>query len=146
MHPDILADIREWNYHGPGRVDLVWASPPCTEFAKFGMKCFYPSPPLPDKSIWEACRRIINDVNPRYYVIENVKGAIKFMGPPQQIIKPFYLWTNLPSLPHMRFKDKQPKEWTTVKDGFNTAMCRAMIPRELSMAVAVLVAGQTTLL
>lgn len=36
FNPTIVADLRTFHYSGP-RPDLVWASPPCTEFSKYSM-------------------------------------------------------------------------------------------------------------
>ena len=91
------------------KIDLIWASPPCREFSSG-----YSSP----KSIW--CREhgiesykpnmdlllaaieIIEKVKPKYWVIENVVGSIRYfeeyLGEPRQIIGPYVLWGNFPML------------------------------------------------
>jgi len=91
------------------KLDLIWASPPCREFSSG-----YSAP----KSIWcrehgidsyqpnmellEATIRIIEIVKPKYWVIENVVGSIRyfeeFLGEPRQIIGPYVLWGNFPIL------------------------------------------------
>jgi hypothetical protein len=91
------------------KIDLIWASPPCREFSSG-----YSSP----KSIWcrehgiesyqpnmellEAALRIIEIVKPKYWVIENVVGSIRYfqeyLGEPRQIIGPYVLWGNFPIL------------------------------------------------
>jgi len=44
--------------------------------------------------------RVIKEVNPRFWMIENVAGSVnhirKALGPPAWKIKPWYLWGNLP--------------------------------------------------
>ena len=82
------------------KIDLIWASPPCREFSSG-----YSSP----KSIWcrehgiesyqpnmellEAALRIIEIVKPKYWVIENVVGSIRYfqeyLGEPRQIFQTY---------------------------------------------------------
>jgi len=91
------------------KIDLIWASPPCREFSSG-----YSSP----KSIWTrdngidsykpnmnlllATIEIIEKVKPKYWIIENVVGSIRyfkeFLGEPRQIIGPYVLWGNFPIL------------------------------------------------
>ena len=86
-------------------IDLIWASPPCVEFS-----LAYSSPKSkarrngspyePNLELMLKCKEIIEQSNPRYWVIENVIGAIKdftpYLGTPRQIIGPFVLWGNFP--------------------------------------------------
>ena len=90
-------------------IDLIWASPPCTEFSGG-----YSSPKSiasrtiglenyePDMSLLETAIKIIDIVKPRYWVIENVAGSIRYfreyLGEPRQIIGPYVLWGNFPLL------------------------------------------------
>src|SRR5574341_1069536 len=70
FNPDIVADIREYHYKGP-RPDLMWFSPPCNEFAREWMPwCRLDI--APDMSIVLACKRVIEETQPRFWVIENV--------------------------------------------------------------------------
>lgn len=53
-------------------------------------------------SLLEAALRIIEIVKPKYWVIENVVGSIRYfeeyLGEPRQIIGPYVLWGNFPML------------------------------------------------
>ena len=110
----LLADDVYWHhlpiqYPNVVKIDLIWASPPCREFSSG-----YSSPKSiwcrehgiesyePDMSLLEAALRIIEIVKPKYWVIENVVGAIRYfeeyLGEPRQIIGPYVLWGNFPLL------------------------------------------------
>lgn len=90
-----------------GHTDLVWASPTCTQFSNAYSA---PTPvarragktPFPDLGLLEACVRQIEDIDPRYWILENVHGAIPFfkpyLGAPAQIIGPFALWGRFPHI------------------------------------------------
>jgi hypothetical protein len=87
--------------------DLVWASPPCLEFSNA-----YSAPKAvarregrehnPDMGLVTAARDIIELLNPRWWVIENVRGACpwfnEILGPPTQVIGPLVLWGHFPHL------------------------------------------------
>ena len=110
----LLADDVHWHhlpiqYPNVVKIDLIWASPPCREFSSG-----YSSPKStwcrehgiesyePDMSLLEAAMEIIEKVKPKYWVIENVVGSIRYfaeyLGEPRQIIGPYVLWGNFPIL------------------------------------------------
>ncbi len=79
-------------------VSLVVASPPCQEFSYRSFpfkKC--QNLPLPDKSIWQACERIARECSAPL-VLENVRGAQKFMGKAKAHYGSLYLWNDVPAL------------------------------------------------
>ena len=91
------------------KIDLVWASPPCTDFSggfaspksiasrTIGLDNYEPNMDLLCRAI-----EIIDIVKPKYWVIENVIGSIRYfeeyLGEPRQIIGPYVLWGNFPIL------------------------------------------------
>ena len=103
---DWLIQLRSRGHVFP-KVDLIWASPPCLAFSNA-----YGAPRSkagragaeysPDLSILKCCVEIIEILKPRYYVIENVAGAIKFFKPNlgafNQKIGPFFLWGKFPHI------------------------------------------------
>jgi hypothetical protein len=129
--PDIIADVKEWKWTGM-KPDFVWASPPCNEFAREFMP-WSKTGIDPDMSIVLACKRIIDDCNPKYWVIENVRGAVRwfipYLGRPSLIINPFYFWGTFPpiSRPKLtrRHKESMSSSWAAI---------RALIPLEISNA------------
>ncbi len=142
-NPTIVADVCEWSWRGP-RPDLVWASPPCQEFSRWGMPWLRKkSPPQPDLSVVLACLRIIEEAQPRYWVIENVCGAVRFLrpllGPPRKF-GPFFLWGHFPDPGSVRVRHVKEK-----LPGRARAE-RARVPYELSLAIAVAVERQASFL
>jgi site-specific DNA-cytosine methylase len=112
--PDILTDILKWTPPKEliGLVDVIWASPPCTEYSiakTTGTRDYA----LAD-SIVKKTFSIINKIKPKWWFIENPRGHLKdreFMKkydkykylvtycsydssfPP----KPTNIWTNCPN-------------------------------------------------
>ena len=125
-------------------IDLLWCSPPCYEFSQAFSA---PAPSAkrrgeefsPDLSDLRVCLEHRDRINPRWWVIENVVGAIKhfepILGPPRQIIGSFVLWGNFPYLPFTRdqeiimkgHKAKNDKRWSPLRSNH-----RAKIPYILS--------------
>jgi len=110
--PDIVADVRKWSWDGL-TPDLIWASPPCKEFSRESMP-WCKTGNNPDISIVLACKRIIEEVQPRYWIIENVKGAVRwlepFLGPYRCNVGPFYLWGFFPELGDIKLNNFRKKE------------------------------------
>lgn len=90
-------------------IDCIWASPPCRDFSNG-----YSSPKSihvrehgidsynPDMTLLTTALDIIEIVKPKYWIIENVVGSIRYfreyLGEPRQIIGPYVLWGNFPYL------------------------------------------------
>jgi hypothetical protein len=91
------ADIRDWHWTGR-RPTLIWASPPCTEFARESMP-WCKTGKQPSMELVDATERIIRECNPQYWCIENVRGArpwfdLRFGNP--LCLGPVRLWGNFP--------------------------------------------------
>ena len=145
-------DVTEWADWLPdlGPFDIVWASPPC-----LGYSDGYNAPKIvarregreyvPDPSVALACREIIDYLKPRWYIIENVKGAIPYFegygwGRHQQSIGPFYLWGQFPQL------DVSKQRMMHKKKTDNTgSQARALVPFEISFALLEAIRSQRTL-
>ncbi len=95
--------------------DLVWASPPCLDFSR-GYNAPAPTAQRngeefhPDMEPLEAAIRIIKNLKPKYWVVENVAGASRIfskrfgVNAPNQIIGPYFLWGNFPYI-------SMPRSW-----------------------------------
>lgn len=132
-------------------LDLIWASPPCTDFSTG-----YSSPRSqaerlekddftnsrgkynPKKAIDMVIetKRIIDLLCPKYWIIENVRGSIKYLTPilgePTLIIDSIVLWGRFPTwtMPP-NYKHIKDDAWSTNPLRANI---RAKIPYEVSEA------------
>lgn len=129
---DVLADARKLPI--TGKVDFIWASPPCQEFSTM--------PPgraarRPSLDLIFATLSAVRDLRPKYWIMENVVGAIPFLGAPLQKIGPFCLWGYFPRI-------VAPLEVVTHRKmcaDRRTAVARAAVPPALSEAVYQAVEG-----
>jgi len=99
----------------------------------------------------EAAKRIIDELQPKYWVIENVRGAIphfeKLLGKPRQIIHDrWILWGNFPLLcvnPDWNVGRWHKQQiWGTEELAMNK---RSLIPIEISEAMLSAIENQTVL-
>ena len=143
VSPDILADIRDFEWRGP-RPDLVWASPPCVEFSRESMP-WTRTGRKPDLSLVLATLRVVSETRPRFWVLENVRGAVRWLQPilgaPRTIVFPFHLWGFFPDLGQIDTSGWRNKESLSSASPAE----RAKIPRELSAAVAIACESQIEL-
>ena len=137
--PDICIDVRQFTYTGP-RPDLMWFSPPCLEFSRSSLPWIQSTEP-PDLSIVKACKRIIDETRPHYWIIENVKGAVPWfesiLGQPRFVINPFYLWGYFPIPPRINLNSKQKQSFSSTR-----REDRAVIPYALSKAITIAAESQ----
>ena len=100
----ILCDVRD--YVPPGGVyDVVVASPPCVEFSVLtrglaAMGRHAPPDPMKGMELVNEAWRVICEVHPKFWVLENVQGSFKhiyqLLGQPNMKFAPYYLWGNFP--------------------------------------------------
>lgn len=116
---------------------LVVASPPCDEFSRHDQP--WPNViknrnPHPDKSLWIAAERIARALN-RPLIIENVRGAQKFMGPAVAHFGKQYLWGDVPViLPWINGQQNEGRQKQTLSSSRKAV--RAMIPYPIAQHVA----------
>lgn len=133
--------------HWRGLVDLVVASPPCTEFTQAWNYARHRTPdPAGALVLVRHCFRIAAEAAAPI-VLENVAGARTHFsgefGPPTWHVGPFYFWGAAPTLrPHGRFVkgiwNTNSGRW--YRDGRRTTYVRdpaerARIPIEIARAV-----------
>lgn len=138
------------------RPDLVWASPPCREFSRA-----YNAPqavaeregrsytPMGGLTLIQRAILMIEQLEPRYWVIENVAGARKWLKPilgePRQVIGPYCLWGNFP---HIIVNDDvqfQPKNMKAGGHDRHSVQKRSVIPIEISRGLRTAMREQKTL-
>ena len=139
-----LLDLGIYMGNIPSQLTLVWASPPCTDFSDG-----YNSPKSkahragigyhPEEAIAmvKETKRIIDILQPKYYIIENVRGAIPFLekilGKPVMIIDSIVLWGRFPKWA-MEPGYKHIKDESAWSDDPMRANKRALIPYAVSDA------------
>lgn len=99
--PTVLADVLELPFtkDSIGEIDFLWASPPCTEYSKHNQPGLFHQAPKPDMTLYLAIKDVIGQLAPKYWAIENVRGAQKFWGRATLHCGPVYIWTNIEGLP-----------------------------------------------
>jgi len=149
-----IVDIAELSGDLIGPAELVWFSPTCLEFSTA-----YSAPRMiaarrgekftPCMDLLKTGLQVIEEINPRYFVVENVFGAIPdfepYLGKPRQLISSFALWGNFPFLNIPRdFKhskaDGDPHSSNPLRMNH-----RSLVPMEISTALKQAIENQQTL-
>jgi len=139
--------------HPIRNIDVVLASPPCYEFslafsapravAERNNENFEPS-----MELVEIAMEIIEIVQPRWWIIENVVGSAKYFKEvgliPHQIMRPYILYGNFPKFSAGSLPRKQDHDsWHGHPLRSNI---RAKIPLELSVALRKAIVNQKSIL
>ena len=123
------------------KVDLIWASPPCTEYSDANQRRNNPLF-VPDGTLWRNTLKIIESVDPTHHVIENVRGAVRTWGPPRKRCGPYYLWGKFPffnipdkippkHLHQYRNKEEQARESAKIPYTIGEHLERAIVLQEV---------------
>ncbi len=113
-HPDyrgqlVLQDIQTIDGTRLSGAAVIVASPPCEEFSRHDQPWTRKrNPPLPDCSLVEACFRIAREAGVPL-VLENVRGAQKFIGGARARWGGRYLWGDVPAV--LPYFDGGLKKW-----------------------------------
>ncbi|GAG59537.1 unnamed protein product [marine sediment metagenome] len=139
-----IFSFEEWvedNLANLPKPNLIWFSPPCRDFSTA-----YGSPRSiaqregkewnPSLEILQCGLRIIEMLEPKYWIVENVRGAIKFfeddLGVPNQIHQAYVLWGKFPGFQPGHFASKAEKDSRHSPIRSNL---KAKIPIELSQSL-----------
>ena len=133
-----------------GDFDLIWASPPCEEFARLWMPWTRNKLPPgfePSLELMQASRDIIAHYRPKHHVIENVIGAREYfkpaLGHPAQVIDSINLWGRFPHIT-LPVGFKHLKHDVGGKNPLRSNH-RALIPWEVSNGLLEAIESQWTL-
>jgi hypothetical protein len=162
LKPDLAKDIRKVKLSElPDSVEFIWASIPCTVFSVLSIathwekivyswrKYFYvpktqeakEAIQIVEKTLW-----LIKKLRPKYFVIENPRGALRHMPQLRAVpfrhtisysdygfdyYKPTDLFTNIPELKLIKITRDLDKEYAGSVKGLNSAYERSLIPGQL---------------
>lgn len=92
LEADVIGDVR--NLPFKCRPTVLTASPPCTEFSRWDMPwCEEPDPSL---DLVRACLRAVDELQPEWWVLENVRGLHRYWRPCRKRVGAFHLWGEFP--------------------------------------------------
>jgi C-5 cytosine-specific DNA methylase len=127
----VIQDVRTIDGTRLYRAGLIVASPPCEEFSRHDQPWTRAkNPPPPDLSIVEACRRIAVQAGVSM-ILENVRGAQKFIGRSNFRLQGTHLWGKMPAL----MPDFEPPRQKQTQSS-TARLERARIPYELACYIA----------
>jgi len=94
LNADVVADVQALPLDCSP--DLLTMSPPCTEFSRYSMPWLHE--PHPDMSLVRACLDAVDELDPKYWILENVRGLKEYTGRAEaKRVGPFYLWGEFPA-------------------------------------------------
>lgn len=126
-------DIGVENYHPPKDVYGIIANPPCTNFSSVRTSAKVPRNEEEGMRLVKECQRIIEEANPKFWVIENPATGLlkKYLGKPQFIYQPWEfgspwskksaLWGkfNIPEKKYTKWEDVPKIPELYIKQGKN---------------------------
>ena len=141
VHPTVCADVRALPLK-PFDVDLIWASPPCSEFTIMRLpftSCVKRRPVAgPDLSVVIAIRQILEEWKPPLWVVENVESSRPYLeailGPIAARSEGHVYWSNQALLMPQGVSHK--KFWANKSRDRRRYLARALVPWEVSCAIA----------
>ena len=131
----VLQDVRTMDGRRFRNASLIVASPPCQEFSRMDMPWTRAKNPLPpDLSLAEACFRIAREADVPL-VLENVRGAQKYLGRAVWRYGSQYLWGDgVPLLRPCGILRTRDKEWLSPCP--DRHRLRSLIPYPLARFIA----------
>lgn len=96
LNADVIGDVRALPFKRSPT--LLTMSPPCTEFTKWKLPWFHGGACRGPASmeLVEACLDAVDELRPRWWVLENVIGLHLRWKPARKNVGPYYLWGEFP--------------------------------------------------
>lgn len=152
-------DVKDWGYPGylviqdvreveaiasywRGQVDVMVASPPCNEVSLLDLPWGRrKNLPPPDLSIFEACFMLRELIQPKIFLLENVRGAQVYIGRAPLHRKAFYFWGDVALVPecpegHYKTHSLAYAKRSSRPVHIRNAMARAKIPYQIAYGFA----------
>jgi len=146
----IKADLNDWT--PDQHYDIILASPPCNHFSSVNQNWNGKNNNTKGLDLVWRTFALIQEIKPKYWVIENVAGLAQFIDKPTDIVrygrgvhrKSAYLWSNIGKLGFFsqmivkqtnRDTFKRPDQSRTLHDGPKGTCSLAVIPYPLSKGV-----------
>lgn len=131
FNPDLCIDIKDLHWMDlPKTIDLLWSSPPCDDFSRESMP-WCQTGKTPDIDLFIASIKLARIIKPKYWIIENVRGAQRYFGRASCHLGPFYFWGWFPKIKSINkfyFKEK-------LFPSLDRKVKRAKIPYEVSKII-----------
>jgi site-specific DNA-cytosine methylase len=121
MDADIRTDIMNWDYQSayqPGHFDIIWASPPCTEYScakTIGTRDIEGSNQVVQRTL-----DIINYFNPRWWIIENPQSGLLKHQPMMQTLP----YKDVDYCKYGMGYRKRTRLWTNIEEWNPRPLCR----------------------
>ena len=131
-----------------GFPDIIWASPPCTNFSIACHKHWENQEPkqetIKDIKLLHHTLKIIFELHPKFWFLENPKGRMRWiLGLPPNTIyygayghwckKPTDLWGFYPKMKFKNLPKKNFNKFETMNNGKDRTILRAIVPEELCL-------------
>jgi hypothetical protein len=133
----VVQDVRTLDGYRFRSAAVIVASPPCEEFTRHDLPWTRTrSPPPPDLSVVRACYRLAAEAGVPL-VLENVRGAVPWLGPPVARHGRQYLWGDgVPALIPLAVRYRKNESGAKSRLSSARRRERALIPPALAAHIA----------
>lgn len=129
LNADVVGDVRALPFDC--RPTLLTASPPCVEFSRWHMPWLPDAEPSMD--LVRACLEAVDELEPNWWVLENVVGLHRYWKPARKRVGAYYLWGEFPPFDSvltdggkMAVSGENPEERARIPYGLADALRRSV--------------------
>jgi hypothetical protein len=96
LNADVVGDVRHLPINATP--DLITMSPPCIEFTKWKLPWFGDGACSgnPSMDLVEACMNVVDELEPEWWILENVVGLHMYWRESRKRVGPYYFWGDFP--------------------------------------------------